>query len=166
VLITGVSGSGKSSLVHELRWRGFAAYDPDEDGFSEPGPNGAWAWRVDLVQQLLDDHRDDLLFFAGCSDEQTEFSFDHTVLLTAPVDVIVGRLRTRSTNPYGKSPGEIDRVLAEIPWVLPLLRKSAEVIVETTVPVTNVADALVAAVLPPRQERRLDGKDLDRRVDP
>lgn len=112
VLITGVSGSGKSSLVHELRRRGLAAYDADDDGFSEPSRNGAWAWRVDLVQQLLDDRREDLVFFAGCSDEQTQYSFDRTVLLTAPVDVIAERLRTRTTNSYGKSPDEIDRIVA------------------------------------------------------
>ena len=166
VLITGVSGSGKSSLVHELRRRGFAAYDADDDGLSQPGPNGAWAWRADLVQQLLDERCDDLVFFAGCSDEQMKFSFDRTVLLTAPVDVIVERLRTRTTNPYGKSPGEIDRILSERAWVLPLLRKSADMIVETTVPVTKVADALIAVVLPPRHERRLDGNGPDSRVDP
>lgn len=98
VLITGVSATGKSSLVHELRRRGFTAYDADDDGFTEPGPNGAWSWRVDVIQKLLDDHREDLVLFAACSDEQTHFSFDRTVLLTAPVDVVVGRLRSRTTN--------------------------------------------------------------------
>jgi hypothetical protein len=50
-------------------------------------------------------------------------------------------------------------------WVFPLLRKSADVIVETTVPVTEVADALVAAVLPSRHESP-DGNDFERHVDP
>jgi dephospho-CoA kinase len=36
ILLTGMSGSGKSTLAHELRRRGHAAYDADEDGFSEP----------------------------------------------------------------------------------------------------------------------------------
>jgi len=135
-----------------LRRRGFTAYDADDDGFTEPDPNGAWSWRVDVIQQLLDDHREDLVLFAGCSDEQTHFSFDRTVLLTAPVDVVVDRLRSRTTNPYGKSPGEIDRILAEMEWVLPLLRESADVIVETTVPVTQVADALLAAVVPSQHQ--------------
>jgi len=34
VLITGMSGAGKSALVHELRRRGVRAFDADEDGFS------------------------------------------------------------------------------------------------------------------------------------
>jgi hypothetical protein len=148
VLITGVSGSGKSSLVHELRGRGLEAFDADDDGFTEPRPDGAWPWRVDLVQQLLDEHRGRLLFFAGCSDEQARLPFDHRVLLTAPVDLIVERLRTRTTNPYGKDPLEVDRILAEMSWVLPLLEGSADLTVETTVPVTEVADFVLAALLP------------------
>ena len=40
VLLTGMSGSGKSTLVQELRRRGYAAYDADDDGFSEPRASG------------------------------------------------------------------------------------------------------------------------------
>jgi hypothetical protein len=106
------------------------------------------------------------VFFAGCSDEQGQFGFDRTVLLTAPLDVTVERLRTRTTNTYGKSPGDIDRIVAEMSWVLPLLRRSADVILETVVPVTQVADAVVAAVLPPQHELQGHGSDLERQVDP
>jgi hypothetical protein len=146
VLITGVSGSGKSSLVHELRGRGLVAFDADDDGFTEPGPDGGWAWRVDLVQQLLSDHRDRLLFFAGCSDEQARLPFDRRVLLTAPVDLIVERLRTRTTNSYGRDPIEMDRILTEMGWVVPLLQASADLTIETTVPVSEVADSVLAAL--------------------
>ena len=40
VLITGMSGTGKSALVHELRRRGLRGFDADEDGFSEPRADG------------------------------------------------------------------------------------------------------------------------------
>jgi hypothetical protein len=42
-----MSGAGKSSLVLELRKRGYVAYDADDDGFSEPRQNGRWGWRAD-----------------------------------------------------------------------------------------------------------------------
>ena len=48
VLLTGMSGTGKSALVQELRRRGYGAYDAD-DGFSEPRADGRWGWRTDLV---------------------------------------------------------------------------------------------------------------------
>jgi broad-specificity NMP kinase len=96
VLLTGMSGSGKSTLVQELRRRGYAAYDADDDGFSEPRADGRWGWRADAVASLLAQVRDgDLLFFAGCSEEQIEMPFDYRVVLTVPEDEIVMRLGTR-----------------------------------------------------------------------
>jgi predicted ATPase len=44
-LITGISGMGKSTLVGELRKRGYAAYDADDDGFTEPRADGRWGNR-------------------------------------------------------------------------------------------------------------------------
>jgi dephospho-CoA kinase len=146
VLLTGVSGTGKSSLVREIRNRGYTAFDADDDGLTEPRPDGAWGWRVDLVRALFDQHDDDLLFFAGCSDEQAQFEFDFKVLLTAPVEVVLERLRTRSTNSFGKSQDQRDRVLDDIAWVVPLLRDSADLVVETISTVSKVADVVVDAV--------------------
>src|ERR1700722_16722343 len=47
VLVTGVSGTGKSSLIKELRRRGYSAFDADDDGFTAPLPDGTWAWRME-----------------------------------------------------------------------------------------------------------------------
>jgi predicted ATPase len=69
VLITGMSGAGKSRLVRELRERGFAAYDAEDDGFAEPRADGRWGWRAAQVAELLNRSGDQLLFFAGCSEE-------------------------------------------------------------------------------------------------
>ena len=109
VLITGMSGAGKSALVHELRRRGHAAYDADEDGFSEPRADGRWGWRAERVAELLEERRDGPRFFAGCSEEQATLPFDYWVLLTAPVEVLVQRLRTRTGNRYGRSRPRDDR---------------------------------------------------------
>jgi len=146
VLLTGVSGTGKSSLVEELRRRSYLAFDADDDGFTHPLPDGTWAWRLNLVSALFDDHDQRLLFFSGCSDEQTQFEFDFKVLLNAPLQVILDRLRTRTTNTFGKSQIELDRVLADMEWVLPILRRSADLVVDTTMPVGEVADVVVDAV--------------------
>src|SRR4051812_49776206 len=88
VLVTGMSGAGKSTLVRELRRRGFTAHDADDDGFSEPRGDGRWGWRVERVADVLKpgEGKPDLVFFAGCSEEQVTLPFDYRVLLTAPAE--------------------------------------------------------------------------------
>jgi dephospho-CoA kinase len=144
VLLTGMSGVGKSALVAELRCRGFEAYDADDHGFSEPRTDGRWGWRAGAVAALLVREREGPLFFAGSSEEQAELAFDRRVLLTAPRDVLVERLRTRTTNSYGREGAELAQVLADLEQVEPLLRRSADLVLDATEPVARVADRLLA----------------------
>jgi dephospho-CoA kinase len=138
-----MSGTGKSALVHELRRRGFTAYDADEDGFSEPRADGRWGWRVDRVADVLARAPDTLAFFAGCSEEQVGLPFDVRVLLTAPRPVLIERLRTRSGNSYGRDSAELSQILADLTEVEPLLRGSADLVLTTTAPPADVADVLL-----------------------
>jgi dephospho-CoA kinase len=146
VLITGMSGTGKSSLVDELRRRGYAAYDADEDGFTEPRQDGRWGWRAEEVGELLDRSRDRLLFFAGCSEEQAELPFDYRVLLTAPEPVMVERLRGRPRGSYGQDDEQLSQVMADLAEVEPLLRGSADLVLTTTEPTATIADALLRRI--------------------
>jgi GTPase SAR1 family protein len=150
VLLTGMSGAGKSTLVRELRRRGYAAHDAD-DGFAEPRADGRWGWRADSVADLLAEAPDQLLFFAGCSEEQAELPFDYRVLLTAPRSVLVRGLRTRTSNAYGRDDSELRQVLADLVEVEPMLHRSADLVLRTTAPPTEIADVLlrhIAALRP------------------
>ena len=145
VLLTGMSGTGKSAVVAELRRRGVNAVDADDDGYAEPAADGVWRWRIREVEQLLAGAGDDPLFFAGCSDEQTQVHWDLKLLLTAPKAIILERLATRTTNPFGESAGERERVLADLRDVEPLLRRLADLVIDTTEPLGRVVDRVLLA---------------------
>jgi shikimate kinase len=69
--------------------------------------------------------------------------FDHVILLSAPADVIVERLKRRTNNPYGKHPDEVARVLDLLQTVEPLLRRVATHEIDTRAHL----DDIVATVL-------------------
>jgi len=140
-----MSGTGKSTLVGELRRRGYTAHDADDDGFTEPRAEGRWGWRPDLVADLLA-RAEGLVFFAGCSEEQADLPFDFRVLLTAPRSVLVERLRTRTSNTYGRDDRELEQVLADLEDVEPLLRRSADLVLASTAPATQLADQLLQQI--------------------
>jgi broad-specificity NMP kinase len=140
-----MSATGKTSVVAELRRRDCVAYDVD-DGLSAVDPaDGRWHWRIDGVTRLLQQGDENHVFIAGCSEEQVEFTWDMKVLLTAPQEVILDRLRTRWGNTYGRSLIEQEQVLADLARIQPLLRRTADVVIETTIPLSAVVDQILAA---------------------
>ena len=147
VLITGMSGTGKSSLIRLLASRGYAAVDFDEPGWTYLDADGHQLWKEDAVRRLLSD-APQVLFVSGCSESQTAFykDFTHVILLSAPRDVIIERLATRRENPYGKRPEELRDVLGYIDSVEPLLRRGADLEVDTTAPPGDVLDAVLRLV--------------------
>jgi shikimate kinase len=151
VLITGMSGTGKSTLLAELAARGYRAVDTDYGGYFET-VDGERLWRADRVSGLLasvPDGPGGVLFASGTTRNQGLFypCFDHIVLLSAPPEVLAERLATRTTNPYGHDPAELAETLEYQQTVEPLLRRAATLEVVSTVPVGQVADLVLDHVL-------------------
>ena len=144
ILLTGMSGVGKSTLVHELVARGHKAVDAD-DGYCEVLPDGLQRWREDAVEELLDTEDAPVLFLAGCEENQVRFHprFDVIVLLTAPLETLVERLDTRMNNAFGRAREERARFLVDVAETEPLLRNVADHVVDTSAPLPDV----VATVL-------------------
>jgi len=148
VLVTGMSGTGKSAALAELARRGHRVVDTDYDGWSEEVPHTERGreqlWREDRMHALLAEPRNRPLFVSGCVANQGVFypRFDAIVLLSVPVDVLLDRVATRSTNNFGKSSKERALILSDLREVEPLLRAGATAEIDTRRPVGEVADLL------------------------
>jgi shikimate kinase len=138
ILITGMSGAGKSSLLAELKRRGHHTVDTDYGGWKRA--DGSWdeAKMSDFLATQTD------VIISGTVENQARYydRFAHVVLLIAPVEVLIARVASRTTNPYGRTPeqqAEIRRYVAEVE---PLLRRGATVELDGRSPVTELADAV------------------------
>ena len=151
VLVTGMSGAGKSSLLDELARRGHRTVDTDYGDYFHT-VEGESLWREDRISALLSSVPDELpgvLFVQGTTRNQGLFypRFDHIVLLSAPPEILAERLATRVGNPYGKDPAELAETLMYQQTVEPLLRAAASLEVVTTIPVAQVANIVLDHVL-------------------
>jgi shikimate kinase len=148
VLITGMSGTGKSSSLQMLAEKGYRVVDTDTDQWSEwvteQSGSQDWVWREKDIGALLNGHQRGHLFVAGCKTNQGKFYdlFDHIVLLSAPIDVLLTRIATRTSNAYGKHPAERALIVQHLSEVEPLLRATSTVEIDAAAPLAEVVRRL------------------------
>jgi RNase adaptor protein for sRNA GlmZ degradation len=151
-----MSGTGKSSVLEELEGRGYITVDADTDEWCEwknlvsmdGGPlQPDWLWQEEKMQALLQHEHPTHVFVAGCSPNQGKFYllFDKVILFTAPLDIMLHRVATRQSNPYGKSEEERHQIIYNTEVVEPLLREGCDLEIDTSLlNVQEVADKLIS----------------------
>lgn len=142
ILVTGMSGAGKSSVLDELARRGYRVIDTDYDGWVLP--DGRWDERRMTV--LLSS--EDMVIVSGTVENQIQFydRFAAVVLLSAPLDVLLQRVSTRSSNPYGRSAEDLEQIVRYVHEVEPLLRAGATLELDGREPLSAIADRVEALI--------------------
>ena len=141
-----MSGTGKSTALMELRRRGFQAVDTDEPGWTEwSDEDGGYVWREDRVAELLARDRDAPLFLSGTVSNQRRFypGFDAVVLLSAPLEVLLGRIEHRTTNDFGKTRAERERITSDFTAFEHRLRATCTHELDATQPVEGLVAELI-----------------------
>ncbi len=159
VLITGMSGTGKTAVIRELAARGYRAHDLDTPEWSAwvdadpsddltPGRGKDWVWREDRVRALLSAPGEGLLFIGGCAENMGRLLplIDVVILLSAPVDTLMERLAARASDGYGHTAAERAKVANLVAAVEPLLRESSDHEIDTRRPVHVAVDDIVRLV--------------------
>jgi hypothetical protein len=170
-LVTGVSGTGKSAVLRELRVRGRLARGVDEDGYAdwvsrrtgaaEVIPHGdpgfdihAWyrghdwvlnARRVSVLSRAAA-RCDRPVFLCGSARGEADVRhlFDRVVALVADVPTIERRLGARAGD-YGKAPEELAMIIGWHDGFEESCRRFGAVIVDATRPLHEIADEALAA---------------------
>jgi dephospho-CoA kinase len=143
--VTGMSGTGKSTVLAALRRRGFEVVDTDEPGWTEwSDEDGGYIWREDRIAEVLARDREVPLYVSATVSNQGRFypRFDAVVLLSAPAEVLLDRIERRTTNDYGKKDEERDLILGQLAEIEPLLRATCTHEIDATQPVQNVVAEL------------------------
>ena len=152
VLVTGMSGTGKSSALAGLGRRGYRVVDTDDPGWckwvesSDEDGRGEWLWVEERMTGLLDSDDGRTLFVQGCVRNQGKFydRFDAVVLLSAPAEVILDRIARRTTNDFGKTSAEREMILDDLAKVEPLLRAGCSHELDASRPLDELVDDLIA----------------------
>jgi thymidylate kinase len=146
ILVTGMSGSGKSTALGELRRRGYEVVDTDEPGWTEwSDEDGGYVWCEDPVAELLSREREVPLFLSGTVSNQGRFypRFDAVVLLSAPLEVLLDRVEGRTTNDFGKTPEERERITNDFAEFEHRLRAACTHELDATQPIETIVAELI-----------------------
>lgn len=168
-LITGVAGSGKTTMASELSKRGYHSLNMDAvEGLSawvdlstgEPDPNFKrnsaedwagkydWLWDEQRLKELVEGANN--TYFCGGSGNQDKFYsfFDKVFLLEMDEELIRDRIFNHvRDHTYGQMPGEIEEILGYFEDFQDGARKYGAVVIDARKPVREIADIILAETI-------------------
>lgn len=81
----------------------------------------------------------------GCAEEQADLHhrFRAVILLSAPRELMLARIQSRTNNLFGQDPADVARILNDLDNIEPMLRKGCTYEIVTTVPVEEVVNRIL-----------------------
>lgn len=128
ILLTGMSGVGKSAVLERLAAEGFQCIDLDDGWMCEI--QGERQIDLKAVQQFVRSHDQESIVFAGCAINQGSLNADYTILLTASPETMRARIAKRK-NPFGKDEETWQRIMEDKKEIEPILKAKSNMVIHT-----------------------------------
>lgn len=164
--ITGDPGSGKSTVIEELKSRGYTAYNTDDlpditklydlqtDQPVEQWPSSPidwtryrWSWDIPALKKLLAESPNPSFAAAITSNSDDNFHlFKQVFALKVSHDTLKHRVLTRTTNNYGKHPQELAGILKRNAVSGEHWHAKGAIIIDADQPVTKVVDGILSHI--------------------
>lgn len=149
LFITGMSGTGKSTVLEKLSGRGYKTIDTDYDRLSIQSYNHdmqehEWVWDEFKMKRILEEHAAGVLFISGTVSNQGKFYpyFDEIICLSAPADILMERVRNRTTNDYGKTDADRKEIMDNLERFGAIIEAGAGRRIDATRDIDSIADEI------------------------
>ena len=170
VFVTGISGSGKSTVRQELRSRGYEAWGTDEDKLSgwydkQTGasvampPREVWAtpawreqndWHLDRqkIEAIADRIGRSTAFICGTAANEGEVwdLFSQVFYLLIDEATLRSRISERINNDFGKEPHELEAILGWLRDAEANYTRFGANIIDASRPLGEVVDEILALI--------------------
>ncbi len=168
IFITGIAGSGKTSVSTELIKRGYKAYNIEEiEGLFEMRDKRTgklfenydnydfekvkyhdWFCNKNKLQKLIQKNKKDIAYYCGIASNNDEILplFDKVILLQASSEVIIKRLSERKNNDFGKTIEVREMVLSGKDHFENRMKEKGAIVVDANRGLGKVADDIMGKI--------------------
>ena len=166
IFVTGVAGSGKSSISKELNKLGHKAYDIEElegmfkmvrkdtgedfvdydNADIEKVKNADWICDKNKLEELLQKQGDEIVFYCGVGSNNDKIIpfFDRTILLKASPEIVRKRLISREgTDDMGNTTENREWVLSWKDWWENQIIEQGAIVIDADGSPTEVAQKII-----------------------
>ena len=145
VLLTGMSGVGKSTILKQISKSYSHSIDLDYDG---------WIHMDDMcndrkmdsnrIINYIQKYNDEDIFFSGTTINQKEIYpyLDFIITLTAPIEIMHERILSRENNSFGKSNHDWEKIKNDKREFEQLIMKSSDFVISTDKIANDIVDEI------------------------
>lgn len=148
-LVSGLPGTGKTSVCLELQTRGYSAVDADRAIAFQV--SDGWLWDGEKLEKALNNSSGELVFVCGSASNRDEFitRFQKVFILHVDDQTLKQRLLSRTNNNFGKDPAILARQIINNQGVKDYSVKRGRTVIDASQPIDKVVDEIISSIQSP-----------------